>query len=283
MSTENNAQAFTDFEKQGWELSADPYHQCLRSLTSHTIDPVLKTVSQSNYFSSLLDVATGPGYLATRAQAYGYEKIVGIDFSEAMIALANAELNTSPNANNLTFKVGDAEQLDEADATFDAVTMNFGLLHLARPQQAIMEAFCVLTPGGRFAYTVWAEPERSTGFAILLGAINAYVDKNIVLPEGPPFFYFADENNSRHALQEAGFVDVSIQAISFEWKVSSAEEFFMAFLNGTARTGGLLRLQSPDTLNTIKNKIIAECERFKKEDALYIPMCAVLVAGTKPV
>ena len=284
MATENNAQDFTDFEKQGWEHSADSYHQLLGVLTGHTIDPVLKAVSQPKQLSSLLDVATGPGYLATRAREYGYEKIVGIDFSEAMVALANAERKHKlPNANNLIFKVGNAEQLDEAEASFDAVTMNFGLLHLARPQQAIAEAYRVLKSGGRFAFTVWAEPERSAGFAVLLNAINVFADNTIVLPEGPPFFYFGDESNSRQALQEAGFMDIAIQAIPFEWKVNSGEEFFMAFLNGTARTGGLLRLQSADTLHAIKNKIITACEFFKRNGVLYIPMCAVLVVGTKPI
>lgn len=283
MAQKTNAQTFTDFEKQGWELSADPYHQGLGSLTCHTIDPVLKAVSQPTHLYSLLDVATGPGYLATHAQEYGYEKIVGIDFSEAMIALAKAERkHKSPNTNNLIFKIGDAEQLDETDAFFDAVTMNFGLLHLAQPQQAITEAYRVLKPGARFAYTVWAEPEKSPGFSVLLDAINTFVDKTILLPEGPPFFYFADQNNSQQALQAAGFIDITVQAIPFEWKVNSSEEFFMAFLNGTARTGGLLRLQSADTLNAIKNKIMTECECFKRNGVLYIPMCAVLVTGTKP-
>ena len=48
----------------------------------------------------------------------------------------------------LTFREGDAEALPFESSSLDAVVMNFGLLHLARPDVALAEAFRVLRPAG---------------------------------------------------------------------------------------------------------------------------------------
>src|SRR5205809_6238429 len=54
----------------------------------------------------------------------------------------------------IEFREGDAEALPFPEASFDAVVMNFGMLHLAHPERAVAEAFRVLSAGGRFAFTV---------------------------------------------------------------------------------------------------------------------------------
>lgn len=288
MTNDKNVNAFTTFEKNRWEVSADPYHQLLGALTCQTVDILLEAVKQKQNATSLLDIATGPGYLAKCAGKYGYNEVVGIDFSEAMINIANADLNSTKSYSTsftlpktINFKVGDAEQLEAADNSFDSVTMNFGLLHLAHPKRALSEAYRVLKPGGKFGYTVWAKPERNIGFAILLGAIEAFIDKTISIPDGPPIFYFSEVDNSSSALQDAGFIDVSIREVPLQWVVKSGDEFFNAFLEGGARIGGLLKLQSTDTLNSIRNKIIIDSELYKKGARLHIPMSAVLAIGAK--
>src|SRR2546422_34553 len=86
-------------------------------------------------------LGAGPGMLVT-----------GLDFSPAMIGLARAR---HPQ---IEFREGDAETLPFDAASFDASVMNFGMLHLARPDRAIAEAHRVLRPGGRFAFTVWGAP-----------------------------------------------------------------------------------------------------------------------------
>src|SRR5262245_66619410 len=97
----------------------------------------------------------------------------------------------------IDFREGDAEQLPLSDSSVDAVVMNFGLLHLGRPETAIGEAHRVLRPGGRLAFTVWSTPDKAAGFGIVLGAIQKYGNLDAPLPPGPPFFRFSDSEESK--------------------------------------------------------------------------------------
>ena len=115
----------------------------------------------------VLDVATGPGYVAGAAAQRG-ATVVAVDFSSSMVAEARRRHPKIP------FYEGDAEALSFPDRAFDAVVMNFGLLHLARPDAALSEACRVLKLGGRYAFTVWAKPEEAVGFGVVLGAMQTH-------------------------------------------------------------------------------------------------------------
>ena len=83
----------------------------------------------------------------------------------------------------LTFQVGDAEKLDGfADGTFDAAGMNFGILHLSNPEQALREMYRVLAPAGRVAFTAWCKPDEAVGFSLVLRAIEQHGNANLPLP-----------------------------------------------------------------------------------------------------
>src|SRR5207253_4026774 len=141
----------------------------------------------------------------------------GLDFSPAMIAAARAR---NPA---LDFREGDTEALPFGDATFDAVVMNFGMLHLARPEAAIAEARRVLRPGGRFAFTVWGAPELAVGFGLVVRAVEKYGTPDVGLPEGPPFFQFSDAVACRKTLTAAGFSDVDVVTLPLTWVMKSPD------------------------------------------------------------
>ncbi|MBC7999046.1 MAG: class I SAM-dependent methyltransferase [Leptolyngbya sp.] len=270
-STESPAQSFKEFEHEGWQSVADGYHDHFRALTMQTIEPMLKAVD-AGVGTNLLDIATGPGYVADAAKRQGAD-VTAVDFSAEMIERAK-KLYTG-----IDFQVGDAEALAFADQTFDIITMNFGLLHLENPEKALKEAFRVLKPGGVFALTVWSTPDKAVAFDKILAAVKAHGDATVKIPVGPPFFRFSDFEEMKKSLMAAGFKTVQIDEIEMVWQLPHEDDLFKAFFTGTPRTGGLLRAQEEEKLASIKDAIAACAREYSDGGTIRIPMSSVLATA----
>ena len=268
-----DAKAFHEFEHDGWQQASDDYHRYFGSLTAQTIGPLLDAVASAPGMN-LLDIASGPGYVAAAAKRRGWLP-VGIDFSEAMVVMAR-ELYP-----DIDFQIGDAEALSFGNAEFDRAVMNFGILHLAQPDAAIHEAHRVLRTGGLFGFTAWAKPEEAVGFRIALRAVEEFGDKSVQLPPGPPFFRFSEREECARVLEGCGFADVAVTQLPLVWRLASPAEVFEAFYNGSARTGGLLRAQPPAALAKVRDAIQEGAAAYSRGDRLEIPMPALVVSGRK--
>ncbi len=267
------SEAFRAFEQEGWQKVSQQYHSAFADLTSQTTGPLLDAV-EVKAGMRLLDVATGPGYVAGVAAQRG-ANVIGIDFSTAMIAQARQHYSM------VDFREGDAEDLPFADGSFDAVVMNFGLLHLGRPERALTEGHRVLRPGGRFAFTVWAKPEEAVGFGIVLDAIQTHGKLVVGLPQGPNFFRFSDSDECHRTLLEAGFVSPFVTTVSQTWRLRASDVLFESMFEATVRTAGLLRAQSAEASDAIRTAIRQSALRYKKKDVIELPMPAVLASGRR--
>ena len=273
-----NAPSFRQFEHAGWQSVAGRYHQFFSTLTTQAIPALLDAAfgkPAATRSSRLLDVASGPGYVAGAAAERG-ASVFGVDFSPAMTLFARSRYPAIP------FTAGDAEDLPFADRSFGSVVTNFGLLHLGRPEKALAEAHRVLRPGGRVAFTVWAPPEESIGFGIVLRAIDAHGNRNVPLPPGPPFFRFSDSAESRRVLSEIGFQSIEVMRIPQLWRLGSADELSEAMESATVRTRGLLAAQSRESLLAIREAMCSEARAYAKNGGIELPMPAMLASAVKP-
>ena len=269
---DGDARAFHHFEHAGWERAAAHYGEAFGALTIQTAEALLDAAGAA-CGTRLLDVASGPGFIAAAAADRG-ATVVGLDFARAMVEAARLRYPA------IDFREGDAEALPFDDASFDAVVMNFGMLHLARPDAAMAEARRVLRPDGSYAFTVWAAPERAVGFGMTLRAIDALGNKDAPLPEGPPFFRFSDAAGTRQALENAGFSDVDVRELPVVWRLSSPDGVFDAMSRGGVRTAAILRAQTPAALEAIRAAVRREVERYASGGGFVLPMPALLASAT---
>ncbi len=267
------SRAFRDFEHAGWQSIPAEYDAAFASLTSQAAQPLLDA-AEVGRDTRVLDVATGPGYVAAAAAARGAQ-VVGVDFSTRMVERARQRYP------QVEFREGDAEALPFEEGSFDAVVMNFGLLHLGQPEQALREAHRVLRSGGRFAFTVWAPPEEAVGFRIVLRAVEAHGRLDVPLPPGPPFFRFSDLEESTRALRVAGFAEPQIVQVPQTWRLPTPEALFAVMENGTVRTAGLLRAQSPAAREAIRTAVAEEVRTYQRGSVVELPMPALLAAAAK--
>lgn len=119
---------------------------------------------------TVLDLAAGTGTSTVPLGAQG-ARVVGCDLSLGMLRTGHRRRP------GLRLVAGDALALPFADASFDAVTISFGLRNTTDTAAALAEMARVTKPGGRlvvceFSAPTWA-PFRRVYLGYLLGALPA--------------------------------------------------------------------------------------------------------------
>src|SRR3954469_16365023 len=99
----------------------------------------------------VLDIAAGTGTSSEPFRAAGAH-VVACDFSLGMLTVGRQRRPDLP------FVAGDALALPFADASFDAVTISFGLRNVADPAAALGELRRVTRPGGRLVICEFSHP-----------------------------------------------------------------------------------------------------------------------------
>ena len=111
---------------------------------------------------SALDVCCGTGDLAVelRRRVGPSGRVVGCDFSEAMLELARDKVD-GLGLSDVEFEWADALDLPYGDESFDAATVGFGVRNLADLPRGIGELTRVLRPGGRLVILEITRPRRA--------------------------------------------------------------------------------------------------------------------------
>jgi demethylmenaquinone methyltransferase/2-methoxy-6-polyprenyl-1,4-benzoquinol methylase len=125
-----------------------------RARTSRELRPILDRAD-----AIALDLCCGTGDLAFALARDAKARIVGADFSHAMLLRAN-EKNALQRTEKryIPFLEADALRLPFADGSFNLVADAFGFRNLANYEAGLREIFRILKPGGTLGILEFTEP-----------------------------------------------------------------------------------------------------------------------------
>ena len=109
-----------------------------------------------------LDLCCGTGDLALALARRGAD-VSGVDFSPAMLEIAEARRQRTfkSQISNLKFMPGDALQIPFPDASFDIVTVGYGLRNLTSWEKGLDEMHRVAKPGARLVVLDFGKPANA--------------------------------------------------------------------------------------------------------------------------
>ena len=144
----------------------------------------------------VLDVCGGTGALAKLAarRVHPGGRVVVYDFNRPMMKAGRETLVEDGTRSAIAFVQGDGEEMSFPDATFDAITMGFGLRNLAHAGKGLDECLRVLAPGGRLMILEFSVPRNR----LLRGLFHLYsfywmpLLGRLICGTGAPFRYLAE-------------------------------------------------------------------------------------------
>ena len=157
-----------------------PSYDRLNHLLSFNFDRLwrkrlVKMVAAENP-NMVVDVATGTGDVALAiARRMPEAKVVGIDLSEGMLAVAQEKSKGSEVTERIEWLVGDGEALPTEDGVADVVTVVSGIRNVQNAEAGIAEAFRTLRSGGCYMVMEFTTPRGK-----IFGALYRFYSKHIM-------------------------------------------------------------------------------------------------------
>ncbi|WP_257165121.1 class I SAM-dependent methyltransferase [Bradyrhizobium sp. SRS-191] len=202
---------------------------------------------------------TGAGTRAFHAKLPPQVRITATDLNEPMLMQAKTHL---AGADRISFQQSDALALPFADASFDVVACQFGVMFFPDRVKGYAEARRLLRPGGRFVFNVWDRIEDNEFAHVVHETLQQ------VFPDNPPQFFtrtphgYFDPVKIRADLSEAGFSDIIIETLPHRSRAASAQEPAIAFCQGTPMRGEIEARGTPDLATVTQAAANALQRRF---------------------
>jgi len=178
-----------------------------------------------NHAASVLDLATGSGDVVF-ALADGLAPrvtLLGMDFCQPMLDEAVKKREENRRWTHIEFRLGDGMASPLPDASFEAITISFGLRNMVNRAKALQEMRRVLKPDGRLFILefsqpmVWFRPFYYTYLKYVLPTVAGIItgDRSAYEYLCGSIEQYPDRSAMSEEIRQAGFNSVSALPLSF--------------------------------------------------------------------
>ncbi|MGH7490276.1 MAG: class I SAM-dependent methyltransferase, partial [bacterium] len=225
----------------------------------------------------VLDVATGTGeaalFAASRVGDAG--RIVGIDLSRPMLAVAATKIADRP----IALLQMDAQTLAFKNETFDAVVCQLGLMFVPDAVSALREWARVLCSSGRLAVCVYATPDRVPLYGILMDELSRRLpDQRDVLYQPSAL---GDPGVLKSLLTGAGLKAVRVMRETRVHRFTSFDEYWRPFEAGGGCHGQLYMRLSMADRQEVRAAVRERMRSFLSDGCLQVAADVFFGAGQR--
>jgi enediyne biosynthesis protein CalE5 len=271
MASMNNSE-LKQREHNNWASAADGWRRRDALLTKGAAPVTRRMLELSKIVqgSHLLDIASGTGEPSISAARIVGEsgKVTGTDLVEKMLTVAR-EKAAAEGLVNIEYHCMDAEEMKLQGASFDAVTIRWGLMFMPEPEACLITAHNALKNDGRICLACWAAPEDNPFVGVLMQVLSRYMEVPKPLPDVPGIFSFSNPQRIHHVLEKSGFKNIEIEELIIDViEVENGRAYWEAMSDLAAPVMALVNKLDDSIRENYINDVIDLAETYKQGDSL---------------
>jgi SAM-dependent methyltransferase len=220
----------------------------------------------------ILDLSTGTGW-TSRLVARRGAAVIGADIATDLLEAARDKANFE--GLDITYQIGDAEDLPFATGEFDAVVSTFGIMFASRPEEAAAELGRVCRKGGRIALTTWSSDGN---LFKMFQVMRAYAPPSTGPAPRSPFEWGAIAR--LRELLGSAFALRFEKGVSY-YREPTAEAAWDTFAIGYGPTRALAASLDPERRDALRADFIAFHAGFPTELGITVPREYWLTIGER--
>ncbi len=215
----------------------------------------------------VLDLASGMGEpclrAARRVGPSGF--VLGTDLVDGMLDAAREQAREQ-GLSNLELRAVDAEALDVPEQSFDVATVRWGLMYMARPEQALARVWRALRPAGLLVCACWGGPEQVEYATLPRRTLERFHPLPAIDPNGPSVFRFSTPERLRPVLERAGFTLEHAESMHVPvMEAADGREAARWYRDFGGPVAKLLGELPPETQRAWEEAMVRECEPYRRD------------------